>query len=352
MKKILVIEDNQEVRENIAEILGLSNYNVFTASDGKDGVVIALRETPDLIVCDIMMPSLDGYGVLHLLNKHRETYGTPFIFLTAKSEKADFRKGMEMGADDYITKPFDGIELLNAVEIRLKKVEALKKAIQSELEAINGLRDAAGANSTEALVSDQREVYEYGRKTILYSAGQKPKAVYYVVSGKIKSYLNHTEGKELITQLYGPGDFLGYLPVLEEKNYTDNMQVLEDARLLLIPKDEFISLVTGNTQVAKQFIKLISRNVMEKEEMLLNMAYNSLRKKVAFALVQASDKFRTTADDKASLTLSRENLANSIGIATESLIRTLAEFKNEGLIAVNGHSIILLNEHKLRNLLY
>ena len=126
-EKNFVIEDNNEVRENIAEILELSNYKVFTAEDGKKGVELALNEIPDLIVCDIMMPVLDGYGVLHLLNKHIETYGIPFIFLTAKSEKTDLRKGMEMGADDYITKPFDGIELLNAIEIRLKKSESIKQ---------------------------------------------------------------------------------------------------------------------------------------------------------------------------------------------------------------------------------
>src|SRR5579871_5975243 len=104
MKKILVIEDNTDVRENIVEILELSEYTVLQAPDGKAGVELAIKESPDLIICDIMMPVLDGYGVLHLLNKHKETYGVPFIFLTAKSEKSDFRKGMELGADDYITK--------------------------------------------------------------------------------------------------------------------------------------------------------------------------------------------------------------------------------------------------------
>src|SRR5580765_6704025 len=126
-KKILVIEDNPEVRENIGEILELSNYQVICAENGKQGVEIALQQIPDLIICDIMMPELDGYGVLHLLSKHIETYGIPFIFLTAKSEKSDLRKGMELGADDYITKPFDGIELLKAIEIRLQKAEAIKK---------------------------------------------------------------------------------------------------------------------------------------------------------------------------------------------------------------------------------
>src|ERR671912_165534 len=119
MKKILIIEDNEEVRENTSEILELSNYKVFTAENGKIGVEIAKKEKPDLIVCDIMMPVLDGYGVLHLLGKNEETSGIPFIFLTAKTERGDLRKGMEMGADDYITKPFDEIELLNAIEVRL-----------------------------------------------------------------------------------------------------------------------------------------------------------------------------------------------------------------------------------------
>src|SRR5450432_3284488 len=132
MKKILVIEDNEEVRDNIAEILELSDFEVLQAGDGKAGVALALKESPDLIICDIMMPELDGYGVLHLLSKHKETYGVPFIFLTAKSEKTDLRKGMEMGADDYITKPFDGTELLNAVEIRLKKTESLKKHLGTD----------------------------------------------------------------------------------------------------------------------------------------------------------------------------------------------------------------------------
>src|SRR5580692_10461577 len=125
-KRILIIEDNKEVRENIAEILELSDYTVMTADNGKNGVEAALKTPFDLVICDIMMPQLDGYGVLHLLSKHKETRDTPFIFLTAKSERTDFRKGMEMGADDYLTKPFDDIELLNAIEIRLKKNDILQ----------------------------------------------------------------------------------------------------------------------------------------------------------------------------------------------------------------------------------
>src|SRR5687767_11630765 len=122
-KKVLIIDDNQDIRENTSEILELAGYKTITAENGKKGVELAIKEKPDLVVCDIMMPELDGYCVLHLLRKNPETQYLPLIFLTAKTERSDFRKGMEMGADDYITKPFDDIELLNAIEARIKKAE-------------------------------------------------------------------------------------------------------------------------------------------------------------------------------------------------------------------------------------
>src|SRR5919107_2494042 len=126
-KTILVIDDNNDLRENTAEILELAGYKTLTAENGKRGVDKAIKEKPSLIVCDIMMPELDGYGVLHLLRKNADTQNIPFIFLTAKTERSDFRKGMEMGADDYVTKPFDDIELLNAIEVRLKKWDVLQQ---------------------------------------------------------------------------------------------------------------------------------------------------------------------------------------------------------------------------------
>ncbi len=118
MHSILVIDDNKNIRENTAEILDLAGYKIFMAENGKSGVEIALKEQPSIIVCDIMMPELDGYGVLHLLRKNPETQHIPFIFLTAKTERRDFRKGMEMEADDYITKPIEDIELQNALKFR------------------------------------------------------------------------------------------------------------------------------------------------------------------------------------------------------------------------------------------
>ena len=352
-KKILVIEDNPEVRENIAEILELSNYDVCTAENGKEGVETALQTKPDLIICDIMMPELDGYGVLHLLGKHIETYGIPFIFLTAKSEKSDLRKGMELGADDYITKPFDGIELLKAVEIRLQKAEAVKKHFESSRpENLDEFIKDANKLGRLDLTSEEREVYDYKKKQLLYAEGQRPKAVYYIKKGKVKVYKTNEEGKELITNIFATGDFLGYTYILEEVNYKENAEILEDAEIMKIPKDDFISLITNDTQIARQFIKIITHNVIEKEESLLNLAYSSLRRKVAFQLLHILEKFRNNENSKNELRISRENLAQVAGIATESLIRTLSDFKTEKLIDIQGGAIIILNENKLRNLPY
>lgn len=129
MKTILFIEDNFEMRENTTEILELAGYKVESAENGKVGVDLALKHLPDLIICDVMMPELDGYGVLHILSKNSKTAGIPFIFLTAKSEKEDFRKGMNLGADDYITKPFDDVELMDAIETRFKKIRSTPERI-------------------------------------------------------------------------------------------------------------------------------------------------------------------------------------------------------------------------------
>src|SRR5476651_2433091 len=138
-KKILIIEDNNDIRENVVEILELAGYQVFEANNGKKGVDLAVKNLPDIILCDIMMPELDGYGVLYMLNKNPETATIPFIFLTAKAERLDLRKGMEMGADDYLTKPFDDMDLLSAIETRLKKKEIQQSFYSKSLDRITTL---------------------------------------------------------------------------------------------------------------------------------------------------------------------------------------------------------------------
>lgn len=121
MKTILIIEDDKVLRENTKELLELSDYKVFIAGNGKVGIEKTFKHIPDLILCDIWMPQLDGYGVLDYLSSHNQTRNIPFLFFTAKTDLAQIKKGMNLGADDYITKPFSEIKLLNAIKNRLKK---------------------------------------------------------------------------------------------------------------------------------------------------------------------------------------------------------------------------------------
>src|ERR1022692_2956003 len=168
MKNILVIDDNTDIRENTAEILGLAGYKVFTAENGKKGVEIAISEKPDVIICDIMMPELDGYGVLHLVRKNPDTEHIPFIFLTARTERSDFRKGMEMGADDYITKPFDDIELLNAVEARNKKINILQRQYTSGTSGIREFIKDVKQTGIFKHLSEKYDTQEFSKKELIY----------------------------------------------------------------------------------------------------------------------------------------------------------------------------------------
>lgn len=139
MKKILVIEDEPSVRANILEILELEDYNGIGAENGLIGVLWALEHIPDLIICDVMMPELDGYGVLSTLRGEPQTATIPFIFLTAKADKTDFRQGMELGADDYLTKPFTNNELLSSIAARLEKQAAVMQQYTIERQGAAGL---------------------------------------------------------------------------------------------------------------------------------------------------------------------------------------------------------------------
>ena len=350
-KTILVIDDNTDIRENTAEILELAGYKTLTAENGKKGVEAATKGKPDLIVCDIMMPELDGYGVLHLLRKNSGTENIPFIFLTAKTERSDFRKGMEMGADDYVTKPFEDIELLNAIEVRLKKADVLKNTYASSAQGLTQfVKDVKDSGLLKHL-SDQYAVETFHKKQTLYQEGKRPRFLYYLVNGKVKAFKSHEDGKEYITDLFSAGDFIGYTAIIEDKNYDDSSAILEDAEIMQIPKDEFLAMVFSDINIATKFIRIVTQNVKEKEERLLNLAYSSLRKRVAKALVDIHEKFNKDGQ-KNLIEFSREDIAQYVGTATESLIRTLSDFKSEKLIDIKSGKISITNLEKLKNLLY
>lgn len=352
MKTILLIEDNDDIRENTAEILDLAGYNVLTAENGKTGVELALEHKPELVICDIMMPVLDGYGVLHMLQRNDNMKDIPFIFLTAKTERSDFRKGMEMGADDYITKPFSGTDLLHAIESRLKKATLRKQEFASNLQGLNKLMEAATGKASLQALSEGRNIDRYKKKQAIYMEGNHPSSLFYIQKGKVKSFKRNEDGKELVVDLYNAGDFLGYVALLEGGPYKETAEAMEESEIAVIPREDFEELLNNHQEVAVQFIRLLARNVTTKEQQLLGLAYNSLRKKVAEALVNLYNKYNERKEVPFAIDISRDNLATIAGTATESLIRTLGDFREEKLIDIKEGTIVILNEKKLSSMLY
>lgn len=350
MKKILIIEDNEDIRNNTAEILELSNYKVFVAENGKTGIEMAIKNNPDLIICDIMMPVLDGYGVLHAVHKNDTLKNIPFIFLTAKTERSDFRKGMELGADDYITKPFTGIELLNAVDGRLKKLGMLKEEFTPDIKGLSRLLEASKPDKVMKIFTEGRNINKYKKKQTIYTEGNHPNRLYFVLKGKIKTYKTNEDGKELVIDLFSQGDFLGHIALLEGSAYKDTAEALAETELAVIPKEDFDELINNNPEITKKFIQLLAKNISEKEEHLLGLAYNSLRKKVADSLLKLQQKYQKKNEEKFSIDISRESLATIAGTATESLIRTLSDFRSEKIIEITNGTISIINQKKLENL--
>lgn len=348
MKKILIIEDNDDIRENLAEILELAGYDAFMAENGKIGVEKAEQIVPDLILCDVMMPVLDGYGVLSIVHKKPALTDIPFIFLTAKSEKTDFRYGMNLGADDYITKPFETNELLGVIELRLAKSEKIKKAFENGKDNADLSHFINETKAIEALkdLTIDREVRTFLKKTVLYTEGSIPRYVYFIQKGKVKLYKTNDDGKELILNILNEKYFFGHIAVLSGSKYTESAMALEDCELIVLPIADFQSLLNSNREVSAKFVKMLAGNVVSQEEQLLQLAYSSVRKRVANTLVLLQERYGDTP-----ISMLREDIAALTGTAKETVIRTLTDFKTDKLIDVEDGRIKVLRVEKLRDMM-
>jgi len=354
--KIVIIEDSEDIRENTAELLELSGFEVLKAADGLEGVRLVKTSTPDLIICDIMMPHLDGFGVLQVLGQSPELSQIPFIFLTAKTDRSDIRKGMELGADDFLTKPFQEIELLKAIEIRLKKSkngQNLPK-IEPGIDQSKDVKLAQQALSFLDLPNFSGEIKTqlYSKKNTIYVEGDTPHRIYFLESGKIKTFHTSQEGKLFITSFVNEGDFFGFVDVLENQPYRETAEALEDCKIVSIASSEFLRLIDENVHLEVFFRKALTAYLFQNEKILFSMAYQSLRKRVALALVELAETFGGTINKPFTIRLSREDLANRVGTATESVIRTLSEFKKEGLIEIKGGEMTILDLKTLMVLKY
>ena len=344
MKKILLVEDDTSLRENVAELLELSGFEVCTASNGLIAVDMAKKEVPDLVLCDIMMPELDGYGVLEELSSHERTRQIPFIFVSAKTEKQDVRRGMNLGADDYLTKPFEEEELLSAIECRLEKAKQMntvlqehpKQAKEDEIRSLNELKN---------FFDDHGELLSYKKDETIYNKGDHSNMVYLILKGVVKSCSLDEEGKELITSIYSADDFLGFTSLTDHLPYQEYTIAMEDVELAGISKEKVKGILEDNRSVTLELMDVITGNLTDIKKQLLQMAYSSVRKKTAQTLLLFSKAINRDKDG--ALKIARSDLAGVAGIATESLIRTLSDFKNEGLIAIENRTISVIDREAL-----
>ena len=345
---ILIIEDNNDIRESTAEILELADFTVLQAVNGRIGVEIATKSLPDLILCDIMMPELDGYGVLFLLNKNPQTSAIPFIFLTAKAERIDMRKGMEMGADDYLTKPFDDVELLNAIESRLKKKSKYEAFYSKSLDQISGLiSHTSGLNELQKLIAE-RKLRHIKKKQVIYYEGDAVTGIFLVVSGKVKTVKLAADGRQLMTGIYSDDEYFGIPALLLNEPYAETAEAMEDTSICLLPKDMMEDLLSQYPAISKQFIKILSNNLLEKEEQLMQLAYHSVRKRLSEVLIRLSKQEKSV--DPLLLKVSRDNLAALAGMATETVSRILSDFKEENIIERKGSQIQILDIQRLQHM--
>ena len=337
-KKILLIEDDVILRENTAEILQMANYDVITAENGKNGIDKAIAYKPDIIICDILMPELDGYAVLQIILRNDELQNTPFIFMSAVTKHSDVRKGMDLGASDYITKPFEDSELLSAISSRLKNKEMYANQVKKNGITINKVN----FDELEEEFS-QKEIFKYKKGATIYCEGNNSNHIFYILNGEVKTLKNNEEGKELITGIFKSRKFFGFTSFVNNEPYSDNAVAIESTTLLKITKEEIYNLIKHNPQLAINFIDLMSDNLKKANEHLIHLAYDSVRKKTADSLIQLS----RLNDNKDIIEMSRINLANLIGIAKETLIRTLKDFKEEKIIETDRKSVKIINKRKL-----
>lgn len=350
MKKVLLIEDDAVLRENTAELLELSEYDVTTAQNGKIGIEVAQNLLPDVIVCDIMMPELDGYGVLEFLSKQDHTKYIPFIFLSAKTERQDVRKGMDLGADDYITKPFSEDELISAIESRIAKALILKEEREKYQQNIQteDKSEIRTLNDLKNFFDDNGAILTYKKHDVIYEEGQNSNFIYLILEGVVKCHKLDEQGKELTTALHKEDDLFGYTSFTQNIPYQETATAIKEVEIVSLSKNELENVLNKNHKVTLELIQLLTDNLSTVKDQLLQMAYSSVYKKTATTILKFAEKLNRKPEDP--IKISRNDLASVAGIATETLIRTMSSFKKQGLIEIEGRNIKILDLQKLQQI--
>lgn len=352
MKTVLLIEDDAILRENTAELLELSNYKVIKASNGKVGIELAKKHLPNIIVCDIMMPELDGYETLKILSKNKTTKFIPFIFLSAKTERNDVRRGMNLGADDYITKPFTEDDIISAIESRLAKISILQELNYNNQEnqiSQSQENQIKTLNDLKNFFDDYGDEFEFNKDDIIYREGDHSNYIYLISQGAVKCYRIDEQGKELVTDLYKEDDLFGYTSFTQNISHKETATAIANTKLLGVSILDFNEILDKNHKVVLELIELLTDDLSMIKEHLLQMAYSTVNQKTAATILKFVEKINRKPEDP--INISRTDLASVAGIATETLIRALTEFKKQGIIKAEGRNIKVIDIEKLKHLL-
>ncbi len=348
MTKVLLIEDDSVLRENIAELLELSDFEVLTAPNGKLGLKSININIPDIIVCDIMMPELDGYEVLSQVTKNTKTKHIPFIFLSAKTEHQDVRKGMNLGADDYITKPFTEDELVSAIKSRLAKASILKEKGQDNVHNYSEKDELINLNDLKNFFDDYGNEFTFNKGDIIYREGDHSNFIYLITKGAVKCHKLDTKGKELATSLYKEDDLFGYTSFTHNLPHKETATAIKKTKLVGLSILQLSEILKNNNKLAIALIDHLTDDLSHFKDQLLEMAYSSVNKKTANTILQFAEKINRRPNDP--IKISRNDLASVAGIATETFIRTLTNFKNQGLIKSEGRNIVVLDIDGLKQI--
>ena len=230
-----------------------------------------------------------------------------------------------------------------------------KGQIKNDAASVEGLNDfmhkTRGQDALKAL-SKGRKIKEYQSKDVIFRENDYSNYLYLIVKGKVICTKTDAYGKDFVNDIHGEGDFIGYTALFEGSAYTETATALGTAYVVMIPKQDFINLINKNHDVATTFIKMLSGNIQDKEKRLLQLAYASVRERLATELINLKRKGLMQNGFPECMKISRENLAGIVGTATESLIRTLSELKKDGLVSTDGQEIKILDEIRLQKVAF
>ena len=351
MKKssILIIDDHLEICIHAKSLLQLENHEVKMAHSAEQALKILSEECFDLILCAFELPDMDGHEILKKSQKLSRS-SISFVFMATEYDNHSFREAMSHGADDYLIKPFTGVDLLSVVDARIQKQLLFREQFKEEDEVVCYVENVFRHLKEDHSLIKNRNIRNVKNKDVLFLEGDRALNIYYVVSGHIKTYKSDDAGRQYLTNICQPGDFIGYIAILTDRLTRESAVATEDSQVIVIPQQDFLNFLYKDANAFMKFALELCTKVRYAEEKLVNMAYCSARKRVSEALLFVLAKYHCSDVATDTIPFHREILSSLAAVSNECVSRNLTDFKEEGLIRINKNKIFILDFDKLKNI--